>query len=656
MKHIYTSFLLLSIFVIVAVNLFAQDADKQQKPLPYGSILNVVLPDIIMTDIITEVDIHVKVPTGEYNFEGLHEVMINGQPEILEFENGITSTQLRFEGTTDFSIQIDNLDYHKNITPIPLWLSILPPLIAILMALFFKEVYTALFIGILVGTFIIFFYRGQSFFEALFNGFFAVIDTYIIESMENTDHLSIIIFSMLIGGMVGIISKNGGMKGIVGILSKYASNARSGQLVTWLMGIMIFFDDYANTLVVGNTMRPVTDRLKISREKLAYIVDSTAAPVASIAFVTTWIGAELSYIQDGIKSLGLNETPYDVFLGSLQYSYYPILALIFIFFLVWKRRDFGPMYKAEMDARNNIKTSSINTGLEKQVSGLEDGTLDANKIRWYNGLIPVAVVVVGTIVGLIITGLQAVGWDDTIAFSTNLANIIGNSNSFSALLWASLAGVAIAITLTVFQRILSLRKSIDALIGGFQTMLTAVVILILAWSIALITEHIHTAEFISGSLIKFQVSPYLVPALTFLLAALVSFSTGSSWGTMAILYPLMLPASWLICTESGMDYNTSMLIFHNVVSAVLAGSVLGDHCSPISDTTILSSLASSCNHIDHVRTQMPYALTVGGVGMLLGTIPAAYGAPAYVLFPLNILVLFLIVHFAGKKLPKTYIS
>jgi Na+/H+ antiporter NhaC len=655
-KHIYTSFLFLFIFVIVAVNLSAQDSGQPQKSLPIGSTFSVELPDIIMTGIFTEIDIHVKVPSGEYSFEGLHEVLINEQSEVLEFENGQATTQFVFEGTTDFSVQIDTIDFHKNVTPIPLWLSILPPLIAILMALLFKEVYTALFIGILVGTFIIFFYRGQSFFEALFNGFFAVIDTYILESMENKDHLSIIIFSMLIGGMVGVISKNGGMKGIVGILSKHANNARSGQLVTWLMGILIFFDDYANTLVVGNTMRPVTDRLKISREKLAYIVDSTAAPVASVAFVTTWIGAELSYIQDGIKSLGLDETPYDVFLGSLQYSYYPILALIFIVFLVWKRRDFGPMYKAEMDARTGVKTSSIHAGLKNQVSEFEDENLDENKVRGYNAFIPVAVVVLGTIAGLIVTGMQAVGWDSNIAFSTNLANIIGNSNSFSALLWASLAGVAVAITLTVFQRILSLRKSIDALIGGFQTMLTAVVILILAWSIALITEHIHTAEFISGSLIKFQLSPYLVPALTFLLAALVSFSTGSSWGTMAILYPLMLPASWLICTDYGMDYDTSIVIFHNVVSAVLAGSVLGDHCSPISDTTILSSLASSCNHIDHVRTQMPYALTVGGVGMLLGTVPAAYGVPAYILFPINILVLFLIVHFAGKRLPKTYIQ
>jgi Na+/H+ antiporter NhaC len=523
------------------------------------------------------------------------------------------------------------------------------------MALIFKEVYTALFIGILVGTFIIFFYRGQSFFEALFNGFFAVIDTYIIRSIENPDHVSIIIFSMMIGGMVGIITKNGGMKGIVNVLSKYANNARSGQLVTWLMGILIFFDDYANTLVVGNTMRPVTDRLKISREKLAYIVDSTAAPVASIAFVTTWIGAELSYIQDGIKTLGLPETPYDVFLSSLPFSFYPVLAVIFIFFLIWKRRDFGPMYNAEMNARNNSKNSSIKA-LGKQSSGFDNENPNENKIRWYNALIPVLVVVGGTIAGLMVTGLQAVGWDSSIGVSGNLSNIIGNSNSFRALLWSSLAGVGIAILLSIAQRILSLKKSIDAMIGGFQTMLTAVLILVLAWSIALITEHLHTAEFISTSLIEFNLSPYLVPALTFLLAALVSFSTGSSWGTMAILYPLMLPASWLISTEYGLDYETSIAIFHNVVSGVLAGSVLGDHCSPISDTTILSSLASSCNHIDHVRTQMPYALTVGGVGMFLGTIPAAFGVPPYILFPVNILVLFLIVHFVGKRIPKTYIG
>ncbi len=180
-------------------------------------------------------------------------------------------------------------------------------------------------------------------------------------------------------------------------------------------------------------------------------------------------------------------------------------------------------------------------------------------------------------------------------------------------------------------------------------MLTAVLILILAWSVALITEHMHTATFISNSMLEMSLSPYFVPAITFILAALVSFSTGSSWGTMAILYPLILPATWLITQDYGLDYDNSMLIFYNVVACVLTGSVLGDHCSPISDTTILSSLASSCNHIEHVRTQLPYALTVGTVAILVGTLPAAYGISSFILFPAGLLILFVAVLFLGKK-------
>ena len=203
--------------------------------------------------------------------------------------------------------------------------------------------------------------------------------------------------------------------------------------------------------------------------------------------------------------------------------------------------------------------------------------------------------------------------------------------------------------LTISQRILNLKESIDSLINGFRTMLTAVLILTLAWSVALITEHMHTATFISNSMLDMSLSPYFVPAITFILAALVSFSTGSSWGTMAILYPLMLPATWLITQDNGLDYDSSMLIFYNVVACVLTGSVLGDHCSPISDTTILSSLASSCNHIEHVRTQLPYALTVGAVAILAGTIPAAYGVSSYILFPAGLLMLFVLVLILGKK-------
>jgi len=650
-----------SIQILIVVLLFLQLAGfAQQTAMPdYGRLNNENLrlahSEIIMRNIDITFSFEVTDPGIKSLVNGEIPAVVNGEVKNLEFINGEAEFSMVFEGEQELSIWVEDFRFKDDFTPIPLWLSILPPLIAILMALVIKEVYSALFTGILIGTFIIFFYRGQSFFEALFNGFFAVVDTYVLNAMMDHSHLSIIIFSMMIGGMVGVITKNGGMKGVVNFLSRYANNARSGQLITWLLGILIFFDDYANTLVVGNTMRPVTDRLKISREKLAYIVDSTAAPVASIAFVTTWIGAELSYIHDGIKTLGLPETPYDVFLNSLQYAFYPILAVFFMFFLIWKRRDFGPMYNVERLAREGKKTGEGET-LNSAGMGADAEPEPGVAARWFNAFIPVMVVVLGTIAGLILTGIKAVGWDGQMGFGGNISTVIGNADSFSALLWASLAGVVVAILLSVSQRILTLGKSIDALVHGFKTMLTAVLILVLAWSIAMITEHLHTAEFISTSLIQLKLSPFFVPALTFLLAALVSFSTGSSWGTMAILYPLMLPAAWLICQDAGLNYDTSISIFHNVVSAVLAGSVLGDHCSPISDTTILSSLASSCNHISHVRTQMPYALTVGVVGMFFGTIPAAYGVSSLILFPVNILLLFLIIRIFGRKHPKVYLD
>jgi Na+/H+ antiporter NhaC len=196
---------------------------------------------------------------------------------------------------------------------------------------------------------------------------------------------------------------------------------------------------------------------------------------------------------------------------------------------------------------------------------------------------------------------------------------------------------------------LNLEEVVESLMAGFKTMMSAILILVLAWSLATLTQELHTADFITGKLLDLNLAPQWLPVLTFLLGGAVAFSTGSSWGTMAILYPLMLPATWQLCQEAGMDYEQSLSIFHNVVSCVLAGAVLGDHCSPISDTTILSSLASGANHIQHVRTQMPYALTVGVVGILFGTIPAAFGISAWLLFPLSLLVLWAIVKYIGKR-------
>jgi Na+/H+ antiporter NhaC len=531
----------------------------------------------------------------------------------------------------------------------PMWLSILPPLIAIILALIFREVLLALFAGIWVGGFVVY---GMSL-KAFFTGLLAVADTYLVGAMTDTDHIAVILFSMLIGGMVAIISKNGGMAGVVNRLSRYARSARSSQLVTWTLGIAIFFDDYANTLIVGNTMRPVTDRHRISREKLAYIVDSTAAPVAAIAFVTTWVGAELGYIKDAATTLGIQEGAYSLFFRSLEYAYYPVLTLVFILMLILMNRDYGLMHKAETRARTTGAVSNHRPDrrgdARQQQEMAEFEAIDPERSRAFNALIPVLVVIFGTVIGLLYTGYNADTWaDPSIGFFRKLSMTIGDSNSYTALIWASLSGVVVAIALTVSQRIMSLYETMESLVAGFKTMLPAMLILVLAWSLAQVTKELYTAEYLT-SLFSGNVSPRWLPEITFFLAAIIAFSTGSSWGTMAILYPLMLPAAWYVSQQHGMSVEETMPIMYNVISVVLAGAVFGDHCSPISDTTILSSLASGCNHIDHVKTQLPYAITVALVANLVCTSLSSWGVHWFLVYIIGAVILWGIIKIFGQK-------
>mgnify|MGYP005748891139 CR=1 FL=1 len=540
-------------------------------------------------------------------------------------------------------------DTTQGMAEIPMWLSILPPLIAIVLALIFREVLLALFAGIWVGGFVVY---GLSF-KSMFTGLLAVGDTYLMEALTDGDHVSVIIFSMLIGGMVAIISKNGGMAGVVNVLSKYAKSAKSSQLVTWFLGIAIFFDDYANTLIVGNTMRPVTDKHRISREKLAYLVDSTAAPVAAIAFVTTWIGAELGYIKDAATALGIQEGAYSLFFHSLEYAYYPILTLVFMLMLILMNRDFGSMHHAEIRARETgaVTAASLDRkGQEKQQQEMSEfEPVDESRTRPVNALLPVLVVILGTIAGLLYTGFNAEVWNDaSIGFMRKLSITIGDSNSYVALIWASLSGVLTAVILTISQRIMSLSETMESLLVGFKTMLPAILILVLAWSLAAVTQQLYTAEYLT-SLFSGNISPYFLPEITFLLAAVIAFSTGSSWGTMAILYPLMLPAAWYVSQAQGLNLEETMPIIYNVISVVLAGAVFGDHCSPISDTTILSSLASGCNHIDHVKTQLPYAITVAAVANLVCTNLSSWGVHWLLVYAIGAAILWGLIKLIGKR-------
>ncbi len=607
--------------------------------------LKVSFPEIAMQGTETELTVEIDTPlTG--NIHG----GVNNNKTLFIFNDGVAKLKLKLAEDGKTTVSIGNATQSGNTTMIPLWLSILPPLLAIGMALIFKEVISSLFLGVLSGAYILYLYKDGA--AGLFTGFISVVDKYLVPVLLDEGHMSIIVFSMLIGGMVTIISKNGGMFGFVNILAKYARTAKSGQLVTWALGIVIFFDDYANTLVVGNAMRPLTDRLKISREKLAYIVDSTAAPVVSIAFVTTWIGAQLGYVQDGIDNLSdLNENSYNVFLNSLQYAFYPLLTIIFMLVLILTGRDFGPMRKYEVESRQRDTDDFIDTTKSSEDEELNSLNPEENiPKRAFNAVIPIVVLILGTMAGLYYTGKSAVDWaDPELGLFRKISTLVGAANSYLALLWASLGAVTVAIALTLSQKLMNLEQTMTAMLKGFKFMLNAIMILVLAWALAKLTDELGTANFITDSLISLKVSPYLIPAITFVLAGFVAFSTGSSWSTMAIVYPIMLPATWLLCKETNFDYNQSLSIFHNVVSAVLAGAIFGDHCSPISDTTILSSLASSCNHINHVKTQMPYALTVAGVSIFVGTIPAAFGIPFYVSLPLGIAVCWLIIRLVGKK-------
>ncbi len=526
---------------------------------------------------------------------------------------------------------------NSTIRIIPGWFSIVPPLLAIILALVLRQVLVSLSLGIFIGAVFIYDYNP-------FTALLRFADTIILNSVIDKNHALILLFTFLMGGVVGIISKNGGMVGLANLITKFAKNSRNGMISTWLIGIIIFFDDYSNTLIVGNMMRPITDKLKISREKLAYIVDSTSAPVASLFIISTWIGFELGLISDGLQVVNSSLTAYDVFLQTIPYRFYPIATIVFVFLISYMGRDFGPMLKAERNARSGGAISSIDD-TEKDKSLSDRYLYTGDKARWWNAAVPILIILFGTITGLVFTGidsLQAQGVND---FSLRL--IISNSDSYLSLLWASLVAGIVAIIMSISQKILNLQNSFNAWTKGIESMLFANLILVFAWAISSVTSDLKTADYIL-SIISDSLDPRLLPVIVFIICAITSFSTGTSWGTMAIVMPIVIPLGHKLSLAAGLNPVDSNIVLYGVVSSVLAGSVFGDHCSPIADTTILSSLASGCNHVEHVRTQLPYAVVIAVVCMVLGDIPTAYGLHPLISIIMILILLFVILRYKGK--------
>lgn len=597
---------------------------------PSAGALEIALPKVALQNVAAEISVGGVSPGATVTLSAGDEEYRSAADAdgVASFSDVIFTAT----GVADIAATAPGATGATTLRVLPAWVSISPPILAILIALVLRNVIPALLLGVWLGATLL---RAVSP-AGVFGGLLDSFEVYVVRALADVEHAQIILFSLMIGGMVGIITRNGGMASIVSKIVSRARTAISGQVAVWGMGLMIFFDDYSNTLVVGNTARPITDHLRISREKLAYIVDSTAAPVVCIALITTWIGYEVGLIGDAMSGIaGLDEPAYTVFLRSIPYSFYPILAVAFVLMVAVTGRDFGPMYRAEVRAR----AGQVEPTSAADLPALQGDQLDYKRdipLRAINAAVPLLVLIFSLLAGLYVTGSG-----DT------LTEIIGSADAYRAMLWASLLGAITAAVMTVAQGLLSGHETVDAWFGGVKAMLFAMIVLVLAWALSDVTADLNTAGYLV-SVLADSLPPPLVPATVFVLSAVTAFTTGTSWGTLGILMPLVVPLTWAVLGTNGMADAEHMHILYSAIACNLAGAVWGDHCSPISDTTVLSSMASGCDHIEHVRTQMPYALVVGTVAIAVGTIPGGYGFPPLMSLLAGGLLLFLLIRVFGR--------
>ena len=532
-------------------------------------------------------------------------------------------------------------------------LTLLPPLVAIVLAFITRNVIFSLFMGIFTGTFMVNI-SGENIFYAFF-GAFVDMSSKMVGSLADSWNAGIVLQVLTIGGMIAVVTKMGGLKAIAQKLAARAKTPATAQIYTWIMGFFIFFDDYANSLIIGPIMRPVTDKLKISREKLAFIIDSTAAPIAGLALISTWIGYELSLIKDAYIAIGQPDVnAFAIFVETLPYRFYNILMLAFVFFSAYTLREFGPMHTAAVRAyetghvSNPETTSSIMNQENSFMLPKED-----REYSIYNAIIPILVLIVVSIVGFYINGKASLEGDVLKAVEANpfsfasLRDCFGAADASIVIFEAALLSSLVAIGMGLQQKIFDLHEAIETWVFGVKALVITAVILILAWSLSAIMKELGTATYLV-TILSDSTPQFILPTIIFVLGSIISFSTGTSYGTMGILMPLTIPLANAVGIHTGLEGNELSTYTILNVGAVLTGAIFGDHCSPISDTTILSSMASSCNHMDHVSTQLYYALFVGVVAILFGFLPAAFGVPVYILLPLGLLVVYLVIRFYGK--------
>ena len=494
------------------------------------------------------------------------------------------------------------------------FVSLLPPIIAIVLALITKEVYSSLFVGVLAG--------------ALFNGGFnfaasmdAMVGDGFIGVLADGWNMGIVVFLVILGAMVALINSAGGAEAFGRWAKKHIKTKTGAALATFFLGVLIFIDDYFNCLTVGSVMRPVTDRKKISREKLAYLIDATAAPICMIAPISSWAAA----VSSTAKQVGTNGI--SLFVNAIPYNFYSLLTIVMIIALILLRIDFGPMKKYE-------KAAEMMEDIDETEE--EDASVHHSGSRVIDLVIPVALLILSCVMGMLYSGGFFSGDN-----KGKLIAAFGDSDASFGLTWGSIIALVVTIVYFIARRRLTFKQAMENVPKGFTAMVPAIMILTFAWSLNAMTSGLGAAGFV-GNLMKGSAAGLMnmLPAIIFLVALGLAFATGTSWGTFGILIPIVVA----VFGKSGGE----LLVIG--ISACLAGAVCGDHCSPISDTTIMASAGADCNHVNHVSTQLPYALTVAGVSFV-SFILAGVIKRWYVVLPIAI-ILMIGVLFGIKYLQK----
>ena len=509
------------------------------------------------------------------------------------------------------------------------WYSVLPPLIAITLAVITTRLFLSLGVAVGMGLLLA---LGQQ--KLSIQSFFSEVVWFVRAVTVGNDGIDlfnfwVILFVLFMMSMISVVIASGGIGSAISLLSYLAKGPRTTQLITALMGTAIFIGDYSNAMLVGPTMRPITDKYKVCREKLAYIVDSTSAPIAGLAFVSTWIGYEVGLFNSVAETIGLDSDGYSMFFDALPFRFYCILTILFVIVNAISGRDYGMMRRAQKRAKD---TGNVSEPDAKVMGGINvDSDFEKISTQILSAFIPLIM-----LFGLILGGLWVDGQGSGSIFSlTSWRDALSNANNVKILASAAISSFVASI---ICARIFSKRTYSEILTAakeGLSGALLPIAIILCAWGIKASCDKLMTGQYIS-SLLSDVVSPLWFPALVFIVASLTSFATGTSWGTMAILIPTAIPVAFVL---DGDVYGITTII---CLGAVLDGAIFGDHCSPISDTTILSAIVSSCDPMHHVRTQMPYALTVAVIALLCGYLPAALGLPSYIgiLIGLGVIVLF----------------